>query len=334
MIDQKDRLVNLIDEEKEGFLKKPLVCDGGKTVMERLLRLFNLRNRVELSSLIGVSTGSIATWQTRNTTPFELLIRIHLATGVDLDFLLFGKNEDKQNVLKFCSPPNQIPDFATINQNLKSFRFSIVRPPNYDGGRIIIDRLITLLNLKSRVEFRQLTSVSEGSIATWQTRNVTPFELLARIHLATDVPMLFLCFGKHEYPSCKPIKLGESPAVDMQNPTATADIYKLKKFSIAHGKKTQVGDYRVSHDFLKDCGLAINNDFVVKAESSTYFINTDIKSVTKGLYLFAINDSYQIGELRQLPDGNVYLIDGQDKYPFNTDTTKIHGKVVSILQSV
>ena len=209
MIDQKGRLVNLIDEGKERFLNKQLECDGGKTVILRLLRLFNLRNRVEPSTLIGVSTGSIATWQTRNTTPFELLNRINLATGVDLDFLLFGKNEENQNVLKLCSPPNQIPDFATINQNLKNFRFSIAQPSNYDGGRIIIDRLITLLNLKSRVEFRQLTSVSEGAIATWQTRNITPFELLARVHLATGVPMLFLCFGKHEYPSRKPNKLNE-----------------------------------------------------------------------------------------------------------------------------
>ena len=334
MIDHKNRIVKLIDEETELLINNVLICDGGKTVMERLLRLFNLRNRVELSSLIGVSTGSIATWQTRNTTPFELLIRIHLATGVDLDFLLFGKNEEKQNVLKFCSPPNQIPNYATINQNLKSFKFSITQPANYDGGKIIIDRLVTLFRLKNRVEFRELTSVSEGSIASWQTRNVTPFELLARVHLATGVPMLFLCFGKHEYPSREPNKLVEPTTIDVQNPTATADIYKLKKFSIAHGNKIQVGDYRVSHDFLKDCGLAINTDFVVKAESSTYFINTDIKTVTKGQYLFSINDNYQIGELRQLPDGNIYLIDGQDKYPFNTDTTKIHGKVVSILQSV
>ena len=229
MIDQKNRLVNLIDEEKELTLNKPLECDGGKTVILRLLRLFNLRNRVELSALIGVSTGSIATWQTRNITPFELLIRIHLATGVDLDFLLFGKNEEKQNVLKLCSPPNQIPDYATINQNLKSFRFSITQPLNYDGGRIIIDRLITLFRLRSRVEFRELTSVNEGSIETWQTRNVTPFELLARVHLATGIPMLFLCFGKHEYPSREPNKLVEPTTIDVQKPTATADIYKLKK---------------------------------------------------------------------------------------------------------
>jgi len=315
-------------------MKTVLVCDGGKTVVERLLRLFNLRNRVELSSLIGVSTGSIATWQTRNTTPFELLIRIHLATGVDLDFLLFGKNEEKQNVLKFCSPPNQIPNYATINQNLKSFKFSISQPANYDGGRIIIDRLITLFRLNSRVEFRELTSVSEGSVATWQTRNVTPFELLARVHLATGIPMLFLCFGKDKYPSREPNKLVEPTTINVQKPSTTADTHRLETFSIAHhGNKTQVGEYRVNNDFLKDCGLS-KNDFVVKAESSIYFINTDIKTVTKGKYLFAINDSYQIGELRQLPDGNVYLIDGQDKYPFNTDTTKIHGKVVSILQSV
>ena len=334
MIDHFESKSNNNGEDINNKLNLPLTVDGGKVIIERLLRLFNFRNRVELSSVLSLSTGRIATWQTREKVPFELLIRIHLSTDVDLDFLLFGKNEEKQNVLKLCSPPNQIPDFATINQNLKSFRFSLSQLPNYDGGKVIIDRLVDVTGARSKLGLCRLTGINEGTLHTWQTRHSTPFELLARVHLATGIPMLFLCFGKHEYPSREPNKLVEPTTIDVQNPTATADIYKLKKFSIAHGNKIQVGDYRVSHDFLKDCGLAINSDFVVKVESSTYFINTDIKTVTKGLYLLSVNDAFQIGELRQLPDGKTYFYDDGDKYPINEDTTKIHGKVVSILQNV
>jgi phage repressor protein C with HTH and peptisase S24 domain len=70
---------------------------------------------------------------------------------------------------------------------------------------------------------------------------------------------------------------------------------------------------------------------VIRHNQATYFVNPEINTVTKGLYLFTINDVYQIGELKQLPDGQVYLIDGNDKYQINQDTTKIIGKVVSVL---
>ncbi|MGI2152907.1 hypothetical protein ACROAK_08480 [Shewanella oncorhynchi] len=48
----------------------------------------------------------------------------------------------------------------------------------------------------------------------------------------------------------------------------------------------------------------------------------------------AINKTEQIGDLRILPDGHVYLLDASDKYQVDPNTTKIHGKVVSVLETV
>ncbi|WP_418358378.1 helix-turn-helix domain-containing protein [Shewanella basaltis] len=55
-----------------------------------MIDLFEVRSRVELGDLIGVSSATLSTWTTRETTPHELLIRIHLLTGWPMEYLCFG----------------------------------------------------------------------------------------------------------------------------------------------------------------------------------------------------------------------------------------------------
>ena len=74
-------------------LNSAVNADGGKEIVERLIGLFCVRNRLELAEVLGTHPGTFSTWQTRNTTPFEMLTRIHLATGVSMEYLCFGKGE-------------------------------------------------------------------------------------------------------------------------------------------------------------------------------------------------------------------------------------------------
>jgi hypothetical protein len=71
-------------------LNKPIDCDGGKVLIERLMHLFEVNTRIELGDLIGVTAGTLSTWTTRNATPFELLIRVHLLTGWPMEYICFG----------------------------------------------------------------------------------------------------------------------------------------------------------------------------------------------------------------------------------------------------
>lgn len=80
-------------DKKFSNLNKPIECDGGKWLIERLIHLFEVRNRVELGELLGVTPGTLSTWTTRNTTPYELLIRIHLLTGWSMQYLCFGTGD-------------------------------------------------------------------------------------------------------------------------------------------------------------------------------------------------------------------------------------------------
>ena len=336
MIDQICININSDKEKAHTFIANSLTAEGGKVLVDRLLHLFNLRNKVELSEIIGVSTGSIATWQTRSTVPYELLIRIHLATGVSMEYLLFDKAEAVLNVMRYCKNPNETPNFASINQNIKSFHYPLHQPIHCDGGIQIINRLQKILGVESKAELGRLCSINIGTLATWQTRKTTPHELLCRIHLATGVSMHILCFGNEWEDRKAQENVVEHVANEFSPQDSLSDGVKVcdKTHLLDNGKLTAKTKYVANDFFWSNIGISPETDAVVISNSKSYFIDTNASTVSKGFYLFSVNDVYQLGELRQLPDGKVYFIDGDDKYVINHETTKIHGKVVSILENI
>ena len=366
MIDHIDNKVNTSDELFLKTISTPLEVEGGKVFVNRLVHLFNFRSKVELSEFIGVSTGSLATWQTRGVLPYELVVRIHLATGISIEYLLFEELIGDLNVMQYLPDPTIQPNYANIKINISKFRYSLTQPAHYDGGAVIIERLVSLFRLESKKELGELLDISVGTLSTWHTRKITPHELLCRIHLATGVSMHYLCFGKEwedvvanrskakqddKAPavSCAP-KANNNPNfgafagaddipylmsdIGTHNETSEVALYKSDIYSIDDGSKLKSGAYQSNEILWDHVGVTPNNVLVIRHNQATYFVNPEINTVTKGLYLFTIKDVYQIGELKQLPDGQTYLIDENDKYQMNQDTTKIIGKVVSVLKQV
>jgi hypothetical protein len=367
-IDQTNMNINSFNKNTLDKVRLPLEVEGGKVFVNRLVHLFGLRNKVGLSEFIGVSTGSLATWQTRGTLPFELVIRIHLATGVSIEYLLFDELKGDLNVMQYLPDPTLQPNYANIKINISKFRYSLTTPAHYDGGSVLIERLVSLFKVPSKVELGDLFGVTIGTLSTWHTRKTTPHELLCRIHLATGVSMHFLCFGK-EWEDVVALRdkakksvtqslAGGFSSETMKNPNfglfadnsdnasinvsdVTAHysipevmLYKSDVYSIEGGSKLKSGAYQSNEILWEHIGVSPNNVLVIRHNQATYFVNPEINTVTKGLYLFTINDVHQIGELKQLPDGQVYLIDENDKYQINQETTEVIGKVVSILKNI
>jgi hypothetical protein len=335
----------------------PIVVEGGKVFVNRLVHLFGLRSKVELSEFIGVSTGAIATWQTRNTMPYELVIRLHLATGISVEYLLFDELKGDLNVMQYLPDPTLQPDYANIKFNISKFRYSLTKPAYYDGGAVLIQRLVTLFQLASKVDLADLCGINVGTLSTWHTRKTTPHELLCRIHLATGVSMHYLCFGKEwEDVVAERVKADESPFTDFidlppskeeqakysinhikpKSNTAPSNndnmTIQLPAFDIRSGNKKAIEPYYFSHNILSALDLSGQRIEIMLIDATAYFVNIEAMAVTKGLYLFSINDAYQIGELKRLPDGKEYLIEDNERFPIDTQVTKIVGKVVSVLK--
>ncbi|GGI82287.1 hypothetical protein GCM10007978_20100 [Shewanella hanedai] len=219
-------------------------------------------------------------------------------------------------------------------------------PTQVDGGRVLIERLIHLFKLRNRIELADLIGVTAGTLSTWTTRQTVPHELLIRLHLATGVSMEFLCFGEGDqnqdvfaksYGSTVPVyKDGEAyiPA-EVAEKEAMFKLPELEAFSIENGQLVAEAKYVISDNLAAVIGIdVIAADKAIHDDSNIVFINSKETTPTYGRYLFSIADIYQLGELRMLPDGHVYLFHDGEKYPINPATTKIHGKVVSVLESM
>lgn len=226
------------------------------------------------------------------------------------------------------------------------YKINISSPADYDGGRLIIERLIHLFRVRNRVELADLIGVTPGTLSTWTTRETTPHELLIRLHLATGVSMEYLCFGEGEqkqdvfaksYGSTIPVyKDGETyiPA-DLAEKSASYKLPAIKAYSIENGKLIARSEFIIDQKLITLIGVeAVDADKAIHESGNLIFINSKETTPTHGRYLFSIGDIYQLGDLRLLPDGKVYYVDGPDKYPIDPDTTTVEGKVVSILESV
>ena len=66
---------------------------GGKTVTSKLCSVLYIDEYQDLADVFGIPRGTVSTWHSRETTPFEIAIRSHLATGVSLRWLLLNEGE-------------------------------------------------------------------------------------------------------------------------------------------------------------------------------------------------------------------------------------------------
>lgn len=74
-------------------MKTETVDNETNQVINRLMAIFNVDKDAALSPLIGVAKQSISTWRQRNSTPFELCVKIAKEKNINLNWLLTGEGE-------------------------------------------------------------------------------------------------------------------------------------------------------------------------------------------------------------------------------------------------
>lgn len=79
-----------------------------KTTLDRVIELLGLDSAAELATLLGVSASNLSLRQTRNSMPFEWIIRIHLFTGIPMPKLFFGI--DSPASLHLAKDPLVVPN--------------------------------------------------------------------------------------------------------------------------------------------------------------------------------------------------------------------------------
>ncbi|WP_045607454.1 phage repressor protein CI [Vibrio parahaemolyticus] len=66
---------------------------GGKEVIERLMQATNTSSNQALADAFGLPKSTVGTWRHRNLVPYEIVIRLHLETGISIKWLTLGQGE-------------------------------------------------------------------------------------------------------------------------------------------------------------------------------------------------------------------------------------------------
>ncbi|PSU34982.1 phage repressor protein CI [Photobacterium lutimaris] len=154
---------------------EPFDYQGGADFINRLKEVYSVSHRMDLSNIIGVSNGTMSTWRTRNQTPFEIAVRVHLASGVSLKWLLLGEG-DMYDSSKSAEESNQaqlpyaeleygeLTDKGTL---LFDTKFLDENPEyemvlKYEGKTLFVDTSNTkIISGRYLVEFDGVTSINE-----------------------------------------------------------------------------------------------------------------------------------------------------------------------------
>ncbi|MCG6362193.1 phage repressor protein CI [Vibrio fluvialis] len=75
------------------FPIRPPQYVGGKEVIERLMQATKTTSNQALADAFDLPKSTVGTWRHRNLVPYEIVIRLHLETGISIRWLTLGEGE-------------------------------------------------------------------------------------------------------------------------------------------------------------------------------------------------------------------------------------------------
>ncbi|SJZ95214.1 helix-turn-helix domain-containing protein [Photobacterium toruni] len=289
---------------------------GGKDFTTRLLTVTGASNLKQLAQIIGVPRTTISTWHQRDMIQHEIIVRICLATGASLKYLALGEGEpfDTEQTSSDTYPDLNI-NSTPVLELIKDQPITKIPQFPYDGGRSITKKLKILANVEEFQDLAEVFDIPRSTISTWHTRNMTPFEVILRTHLATGC-------------SLKWLMLDQGEAFEK---TEDSSIKTLPIEKISNGSLETKGHISLDLITLEKYGLEESTTTVVEQDHNFYFVNTFETNPTSGRYLIDIDGSLSINHLQRLPGKKLAMDLGSSTIEVAQEDIKVIGRVAIII---
>lgn len=185
-----------------------------------------------------------------------------------------------------------------------------IEPFGYEGGTKIVERLKLVTETSTYGQLSDVIGVPRSSISTWVDRDVTPFEIVVRLHLALGVSVRWLTTGEGE-----PFELTRDPIESLV-------IHRLMNGTLEEAGKVTVDVVTLNKYHLKQTCTKI-----VDEDGNLYFINTEQKHATSGRYLINIDGSLSINPVQRLPGKKLAVGFSGSTIDISEDDIEVLGRV-------
>ncbi|HIF9333377.1 TPA: helix-turn-helix domain-containing protein [Photobacterium damselae] len=189
-----------------------------------------------------------------------------------------------------------------------------IPPFDYSGGRNFTDRLLNVTGVSNLVELSDLINVPRTTISTWHRRDMTAYEIVVRICLATGASLRY-------------VALGEGEPFDLTTKIESTSI-ALKKEILQDGNLTPSNTIKFDEALLNSYNLTKENIRLIEYDFELMLVDMNKNNPTSGRYLIDIDSSISINHLQKLPGKRLAVSFGDSVIEISETDISVLGRVV------
>lgn len=200
-----------------------------------------------------------------------------------------------------------------------------IEPFEYIGGRDFTSKVVKVMNLERYNQLTEVLGVNKGTISTWHTRNMTPFELAVRIHLSEGVSLKWLLLDEGEpFPD-----QNAQDHVSKKNEAKT--LFDLNYFTLTNGKL--VGNKTLAFDKSYLDKLGVINVMGIEHDGTTFIVDKEVHQAVSGTYLVDMDGLLSLNDIQRLPGKKLAISFNGSTLTVEEDEVRVVGRVALVMQN-
>ncbi|MBY8291001.1 helix-turn-helix domain-containing protein [Vibrio fluvialis] len=201
-----------------------------------------------------------------------------------------------------------------------------IPPFEYIGGREVTERMKEVTKTKDFKSLGDMLNISKGTISTWHQRDLTPFEVIIRLHLKTGASIRYLALGEGEpFPDSETIE-----HTSKKNEPKT--LFDIDVFNLVNGKLIGNNTLAFDKSYLDKSGIV--NVMAVESDSITYIIDKEVRQAVSGTYLVDMDGLLSLNEIQRLPGKKLAISFNGSTIQVDELDVKVVGRVALVMERV
>lgn len=199
-----------------------------------------------------------------------------------------------------------------------------IEPYEYIGGRDFTSKVVKVMGLERYNQLTDVLGVNKGTISTWHTRNMTPFELAVRIHLSEGVSLKWLLLDEGEpFPE-------QSSQDHVTKKNESRVLFDIDVFNLVNGKLRGNETLPFDKAYLDKLGLL--NAMGIEQDGSTYIIDKEVHQAVSGTYLVDMDGLFSLNEIQRLPGKKLAISFNGSTLTVEEDEVRVVGRVALVME--
>ncbi|CAK3053407.1 Transcriptional regulator [Vibrio crassostreae] len=199
-----------------------------------------------------------------------------------------------------------------------------IEPFEYIGGRDFTSKVVKVMNLERYNQLTEVLGVNKGTISTWHTRNMTPFELAVRIHLSEGVSLKWLLLDEGEpFP-----EQNAQDHISKKNEAKT--LFDLDYFTLTNGKLVKNETLAFDKSYLDKLGVL--NVMGIDHDGTTFIVDKEVHQAVSGTYLVDMDGLLSLNDIQRLPGKKLAISFNGSTLTVEEDEVRVVGRVALVME--